>query len=105
MQPLSFKTGERPTMKTIQAVYENGVFRPIVPVDLPDHSAVEFEPRLQGVTPLRGEDGPDPSPKMSDGLAKIYAVLGERYKSGVPDTAVRHNEHQPRTRSFSTRLE
>jgi hypothetical protein len=35
------------------------------------------------------------SPAMSEGLAKIYAVLGERYESGHSDTAARHDEHQP----------
>ena len=32
--------------KTIQAVFENGVFRPVDIVDLPEHANVEFEPRL-----------------------------------------------------------
>jgi len=36
-----------------------------------------------------------PSPRMSEGLAKIYEILGERYDSGHSDTAERHNEHQP----------
>jgi hypothetical protein len=35
------------------------------------------------------------SPPMSEGLAKVYAILGERYASGVTDTAARHDEHQP----------
>jgi hypothetical protein len=34
-------------------------------------------------------------PPMSEGLAKVYAILGERYDSGHHDTAERHNEHQP----------
>jgi hypothetical protein len=34
-------------------------------------------------------------PAMSEGLAKIYAILGERFDSGHSDTAERHNEHQP----------
>jgi hypothetical protein len=34
-------------------------------------------------------------PLMSDGLAEIYAILGERYDSGHTDTAERHDEHQP----------
>jgi predicted DNA-binding antitoxin AbrB/MazE fold protein len=29
----------------VRAIYENGVFRPLEPVDLPEHSTVEFEPR------------------------------------------------------------
>ncbi len=36
-----------------------------------------------------------PLPPISEGLAKIYAILGERYNSGHTDTAERHNEHQP----------
>lgn len=32
---------------------------------------------------------------MSDGLAKVYAILGERFQSGENDVAARHNEHQP----------
>ncbi|HVC93816.1 MAG TPA: hypothetical protein VND64_09000 [Pirellulales bacterium] len=32
---------------------------------------------------------------MSEGLTKIYEILGERYDSGVSDLAERHNEHQP----------
>jgi predicted DNA-binding antitoxin AbrB/MazE fold protein len=32
--------------KTIHAVYENGIFRPVEPVDLPDKVEVEFEPRV-----------------------------------------------------------
>ncbi len=38
---------------------------------------------------------PPPIAPMSEGLAKIYAILGERYESGHADTAERHNEHQP----------
>ncbi len=30
---------------TVRAIFENGVFRPLEPVSLPEHSAVEFEPR------------------------------------------------------------
>lgn len=38
---------------------------------------------------------PTSRPPLSEGLAKLYAVLGERYDSGHTDTAERHNEHQP----------
>ena len=30
---------------TVRAIFENGVFRPLEPVSLPEHSTVEFEPR------------------------------------------------------------
>ncbi|MFM7128058.1 MAG: antitoxin family protein [Isosphaeraceae bacterium] len=32
--------------KTIHAVFENGIFRPVEPVDLPEKVEVEFEPRV-----------------------------------------------------------
>lgn len=32
---------------------------------------------------------------MSEGLSKVYAILGERFESGHSDTAAQHNEHQP----------
>lgn len=70
-------------MPTIRAIYENGVFRPTSPVDLPEHSIVEFEPR-----PIRDEMQPQLPP--SEG---VFAVLSERYASGETDVAARHNEH------------
>jgi len=74
---------------TVHAIYEKGVFRPLQPVGLPDNTPVEFEPRVLAEPP----DAPPPS--MSDGLAKVYEILGRRYSSGHTDTAARHNEHQP----------
>ena len=70
-------------MNSVHAVYENGVFRPVGPVDLPDPCEVEFEPRLirPGIA--------------SRGLDEVYAVLGERYASGEQDVAARHDERQP----------
>ena len=70
-------------MSNIHAIYENGVFRPVGQVNLPDPCEVEFEPRL--VQP----DAAHP------GLDEVYEVLAERYASGEHDVAVRHNEHQP----------
>jgi hypothetical protein len=32
---------------------------------------------------------------ISEGLAKVYEILGRRHSSGHTDTAERHNEHQP----------
>jgi predicted DNA-binding antitoxin AbrB/MazE fold protein len=74
---------------TIHAIYENGVFRPVEPVDLPERTPVEFEPRVLA----KGPETPPPS--MSEGLGEIYKILGRRYTSGYTDTAARHNEHQP----------
>jgi predicted DNA-binding antitoxin AbrB/MazE fold protein len=76
-------------LKTIHAIYENGVFRPIEAIDLPELTTVEFEPRVVN-EPATSDPG-----HMSEGLAKIYEILGRRYSSGHTDTAARHNEHQP----------
>jgi predicted DNA-binding antitoxin AbrB/MazE fold protein len=72
---------------SVRAIFENGVFRPVEPISLPESTSVELEVRT------RGEQCP--RPPMSKGLAKVYAILGERYDSGHSDTAARHNEHQP----------
>lgn len=66
---------------SIQAIYENGVFRPLEPVNLPEHSLVEVN---------------SPSPEAEVELwDSIYETLSERFNSGDPDVAERHNEHQP----------
>lgn len=69
-------------METIHAVYENGVFRPVVPVKLPEHSRVEFEPRVVKQPPTQD-------------LQAIFSILDERYDTGESDLAARHDEHQP----------
>jgi len=71
-------------MKTIHAVYESGVFRPLETVELPERTEVEFEPRPVA----QPED-------HNNRLQGIYAILGECYESGEHDVAARHNEHQP----------
>jgi predicted DNA-binding antitoxin AbrB/MazE fold protein len=73
---------------TINAIFENGVFRPIDKVDIPDRCRVQIEVR-------QVQEVPTTQAPMSPGLAKIYEILGRRYNSGHTDTAERHNEHQP----------
>lgn len=75
-------------METIHAIFENGVFRPVAPVSIPENTEVEFEPRLVG-NDSTGERA------RSESLRAVYEILGERYASGISDTAERHNEHQP----------
>lgn len=70
-------------MLVIHAVYENGVFRPKEPVDLPESSEVEVE--LRTVAPSSGEKR----------LDVIYSLLGARFESGEGEVAARHDEHQP----------
>ena len=69
---------------TVRAIYENGVFRPTEPVNLPEKAQVEFEPKLL-------------APDGDDGAAqeRVYKLLGKSFPSGHTDTAERHNEHQP----------
>ena len=70
-------------MKTVAAIYENGGFRPLEKVELPEASQVSV------LLP----DGPRSA--MRPTLAAVYEVMAERYDSGLHDTAERHNEHQP----------
>lgn len=71
-------------MKTIHAIFEQGIFRPLEAVELAERTEVEFEPKVVGLkTPKPGS--------MDD----IYAVMSERFQSGEHDVAERHNEHQP----------
>ena len=49
-------------MKTIQAIYENGVFRPTTPVDLPEGMVVRIEPE-PAVEPAA------PSPHLSASMS------------------------------------
>ena len=71
-------------MATVHAIFENGVFRPLGEVPLPEACEVEFEPRLV-----------PPDAARAAALAGVYAILDKRYESGETDVAARHNEHQP----------
>ena len=75
-------------MKTIHAIYENGVFKPTEPVDLPNNSRVKIEPD-------EVQDELKATPDSDEGLGRIYAILSERCASGDRFGSERHNEHQP----------
>lgn len=75
-------------MTPIPAVYEHGVFRPTVPVQLPEGAQVS-------VVAAETLSATAASLELSEEMKEIYAILGERYSSGHTDTAARHNEHQP----------
>ena len=76
-------------MKMIHAVFENGVFRPVEPVDLPEHCEVVIDLCRVEPSPVAAGEPND------DELDGIYEILSRRYQSGHADTAERHNEHQP----------
>jgi predicted DNA-binding antitoxin AbrB/MazE fold protein len=67
---------------TVKAIYENGVFRPIEPVDIAERTPVEV---------ILPESDPDERRNQ----AEIFKLLRTSYPSGHTDTAARHNEHQP----------
>jgi predicted DNA-binding antitoxin AbrB/MazE fold protein len=69
-------------MTTIQAVFEDGVFRPIGPVALPEKSTVEFEPRVVEF-------------QQTDTMLEAFEILSHSYDTGQPDLAARHDEHRP----------
>ena len=69
-------------MKTIQAVFENGVFRPTGEVTLPEKTTVEFEPRVL-------------QPSQNDAMLEAFEILSHAYDTGQTDLPARHAEHQP----------
>ena len=70
-------------MKTVHAIYEKGVFRPLENVDLPNQTEVEFELR-----PVR--------PGTNSGhLDQTYAILSKSFDTDNTELAQRHDEHQP----------
>jgi predicted DNA-binding antitoxin AbrB/MazE fold protein len=71
-------------MKTVHAVYEQGVFRPLQDIELPEHTEVEFEPKVISRRRAYG-----------NALKELYSILSERHETGVKDLAARHDEHQP----------
>lgn len=70
-------------MKTIHAIFENGVFRPLKKVDLPESTEVEFEPRLVDPDSAEGH------------RRRAYEILSDPHDTGDPTLAERHAEHQP----------
>jgi len=82
-------------MQTIRAIFENGVFRPVAPVELPERAEFAFEPRMVAGPSAANGASPEPDTAFNEGLRNVYAILSERYASGHTDTAARHNEHQP----------
>jgi predicted DNA-binding antitoxin AbrB/MazE fold protein len=71
-------------VKTIQAIYENGVFRPTTPVDLPEGILVRIEPEPVG----------EPSVPSSH-LRRIYELLSQPEDTDDPGLSGRHDQHQP----------
>lgn len=76
-------TNAKRNMSTIHAIYENGVFRLLAPVELPEQGQVEFEPRIVGTETPQHHRQP------------VYGILSQTFDTDQPDLAARHDEHQP----------
>lgn len=70
-------------MKTIDVIYENGVFRPLEPVDLLNRSRWQMH-MIEAPPAAEEEDD-----------SEIWNILGRTHDTGDPHLAQRHNEHQP----------
>jgi predicted DNA-binding antitoxin AbrB/MazE fold protein len=71
---------------TVHAIYENGVFVPKGKVDLPDKTAVTFEPK---------PDLPFDETRALEAMKGVREVLARRVVSGDRTVGERHNEHTP----------
>ena len=70
---------------TVKAIYENGLFRPLTPVSLPENAEVE----------LHFATTEQESPADRRAREEVMEILSHSYATGQTDTAARHNEHQP----------
>ena len=83
-------------METVRGIVDHNTIRLVTPLALPEGCEIEFEPRLVVVASTPENTPPiEPLQFSEEGLRQVYAILSERYDSGVSDTAARHNEHQP----------
>ena len=71
-------------MTTIDAVFRNGAFQPVGRIDLPENAHVRLQ--VEPIEMTRDEEG---------ATREIHRLMGMRFRSGLHDTAERHNEHQP----------
>ena len=66
----------------IEAVFEDGVFRPLGPVDLPEGTTVHVVP-----API--------SAQQNDARRRVFEILSHSFETGDAEVAARHDEHQP----------
>ena len=71
-------------MTSIDAIYKNGTFHPIEPIELPEDCRVKLQ--VESIEPPAG---------AATGIDSVYEMLSRRFRSGRRDLAERHNEHQP----------
>ena len=77
-------------MTTIHAIFENGVFRPLTPIDLREGTRVSV-----AISALQTDEiPPEPTPEEEAHIDRVYEIMSRRYDGGEKDIAARHNEHQ-----------
>ena len=67
-----------------EAIYEDGVFKPVHSVGLPEHTRV--------VVRVSTESG---AAEREAAKKRMFESLARSYDTGQSDIAARHNEHQP----------
>jgi predicted DNA-binding antitoxin AbrB/MazE fold protein len=67
-------------MKTIHAIYDNGVFRPLEPVALADQCEVELEPKVV-----------QPPKAQREAMKQVFRILSRSFPTGQPDLAARQS--------------
>jgi predicted DNA-binding antitoxin AbrB/MazE fold protein len=70
-------------MKTIHAVYQNGVFQPTEPVELPEG------------TPVVVAAGADEAGSVQAARGRVLDSLSRSYEGGEFEDSAKHGEHQP----------
>jgi predicted DNA-binding antitoxin AbrB/MazE fold protein len=70
-------------MKTIHAVYHNGVFQPTEPVELPDG------------TPVVVAAGESEAGSVQAARGRVLDSLSRSFEGGDLEDSARHDEHQP----------
>ena len=76
-------------MTVITAIFENGIFRPLGPVQFPEGSHVRLMiPESESVPAKR-------TPEEEAHISRVYEILSQRFDGGEEDVAAKHNEHQP----------
>ncbi len=79
-------------MRAITAIYENGVFRPTEPVDLPEGTPVRVE--ANGREPA--DQDLDSTPEQIEARRRVFEILSRSHDTGVPGNVLEtHDDHQP----------
>ncbi len=79
-------------MKTIHAIYENGVFRPVDRVELPEGTRVSVVLQTSSSTVAELES----TPEQDAARKRVWELMSRRFNSGEPTNILEtHNDHQP----------